>query len=138
MSNNAATSRVEKQTRVLSFQPEFAEEFIKRGKELEAGLLNKRLIMLSLSFRCDQIYMYEICDFGHTLLCYLSQTQMFDKFSPQANLLNESSCLAPPLGVTKNIIIRHVILVILCCAAQVRLSLFFYFGHTILCFLGQT
>jgi hypothetical protein len=38
-----------------------------------AGSLNKRL-MLSSSFRCDQIYMYEIYNFGHTLLCYLSPT----------------------------------------------------------------
>jgi hypothetical protein len=46
---------------------------LKKRKELEAGLFNKRL-MLSLSFRCDQIYMYEVCDFGHTLLRYLSRT----------------------------------------------------------------
>jgi hypothetical protein len=39
----------------------------------EAGLLNKRL-MLSSSFRCDQIYKYTIYNFGHILLCYLSQT----------------------------------------------------------------
>jgi hypothetical protein len=39
----------------------------------EHGLLNKGL-MLSSSFRCDQIYRYEIYNFGHTLLCYLSQT----------------------------------------------------------------
>ncbi len=38
-----------------------------------AGSLNKRL-MLSSSFRCDQIYKYEIYNFGHTLLCYLSPT----------------------------------------------------------------
>ncbi len=38
-----------------------------------AGSLNKRL-MLSSSFRCDQIYNYEIYNFGHTLLCYLSPT----------------------------------------------------------------
>jgi hypothetical protein len=44
----------------------------------EAGLLNKRL-MLSSSFRCDQIHKYEINDFGHTLLCYLSRTKMFNK-----------------------------------------------------------
>ena len=36
------------------------------GLESEASLLNKRL-MLSSSFRCDQIYKYEIYDFGHTL-----------------------------------------------------------------------
>ncbi len=41
--------------------------------EAEAGLLNKRLI-LSSSFRCEQIYKYEIYNFGHTLLCYLSLT----------------------------------------------------------------
>jgi hypothetical protein len=38
----------------------------------EAGLLNKRL-MLSSSFWCDQIYKYELYDFGHTLLYYLSE-----------------------------------------------------------------
>ncbi len=35
--------------------------------------------MLSSSFRCDQIYKYKIYNFGHTLLCYLSQSQMFNK-----------------------------------------------------------
>jgi hypothetical protein len=44
-----------------------------KGLGPEAGLLNKRL-MLSSSFRCDQIYKYDLYDFGHTLLCYLSQT----------------------------------------------------------------
>ncbi len=38
-----------------------------------AGLLNK-MLMLSSSFRCEQIYKYKIHDFGHTLLCYLSRT----------------------------------------------------------------
>jgi hypothetical protein len=41
--------------------------------ETVAGSLNKRL-MLSSSFRCDQIYKFEIYNFGHTLLCYLSPT----------------------------------------------------------------
>ncbi len=45
-----------------------------------AGLLNKRL-MLSSSFRCDQIYKYEIYNFGHTLLCYLSPTLMFNELT---------------------------------------------------------
>ncbi len=40
--------------------------------------MNKRLI-LSSSFRCDQIYKYEIYDFGYTLLCYVSWTWMFNK-----------------------------------------------------------
>jgi hypothetical protein len=30
--------------------------------------------LLSFCFRCEQIYKYERYDFGHTLLCYLSQT----------------------------------------------------------------
>ncbi len=47
--------------------------FLSVDLKLEAGLLNKRL-MLSSSFRCDQIYKYDIYDFGHTLLCYLSRT----------------------------------------------------------------
>ncbi len=46
----------------------------------EAGLLNTRL-MLSSSFRCDQIYKYELYDFGHTLLCYLSRTLLFNKLA---------------------------------------------------------
>jgi hypothetical protein len=43
----------------------------------EAGLLNERL-MLSSSFRCDQVNKYELYHFGHTLLCYLSQNLMFN------------------------------------------------------------
>ncbi len=43
------------------------------AKQSKASLLNKGLV-LSLSFRCDQIYKYEVYIFGHTLLCYLSQT----------------------------------------------------------------
>jgi len=39
----------------------------------ELGLLNKRL-MLTSSFRCDQNYKFELYDFGHSLLCYLSRT----------------------------------------------------------------
>ncbi len=45
-----------------------------------AGVLNKRL-MLSSSFRCDQIYKYEISNLGHTLLCYLSPTLMFNELT---------------------------------------------------------
>ncbi len=53
----------------------------------EAGLLNKRL-MLSSSFRCDQIYKYELYYFCHTLLCYLSPTQMFNEPTLEVGLLN--------------------------------------------------
>ncbi len=38
------------------------------------GQFVKQKLMLSSSFRRDQIYKYEIYDFGHTFLCYLSQT----------------------------------------------------------------
>ncbi len=31
------------------------------------------------SFRCEQIHKCQRCDFGHTLLCYLSPTWMFNK-----------------------------------------------------------
>ncbi len=51
-------------------------------KSAEAGLLNTRL-MLSSSFRCDQIYKYELYDFGNTLLCYLSRTKMFNKLASE-------------------------------------------------------
>ena len=82
-----------------------------------AGSLNKRL-MLSSSFRCDQIYKYKIYNFGHTLLCYLSPTEMFNELaSGKVDLLNRSSCLAPALGVTKFMIVIDMILVTLCCNA---------------------
>ncbi len=44
-----------------------------RDSTSEVGLLNKRLI-LSLSFRCDQIHKHKIRDFGHALLCFLTPT----------------------------------------------------------------
>ncbi len=43
-------------------------------------------LMLSSGFKCEQIYKYEIYDFGHTLLCFLSQTWMFNKLA--SSLLN--------------------------------------------------
>ncbi len=36
-------------------------------------------VQLSMNFRCDQIYKYQRYDFGHTLLCCLSLTWMFNK-----------------------------------------------------------
>jgi hypothetical protein len=36
-----------------------------------AGWLNS---ILARALRCDQIYKYMLYDFGHNLLCYLSQT----------------------------------------------------------------
>jgi hypothetical protein len=41
---------------------------------------------------------------------------MFNKLTTEAGLLNEGSCLARALGVTKFIRIRDMIVVTLCCA----------------------
>jgi hypothetical protein len=84
---------------------------------------------------------------------------------PVAGSLNKSSCLARTLGVTKFINMRDMILVTLCCAAQVRLGYStnppqfveealtlscsfgcdkihnissYEFGHTLVCYLSQT
>ncbi len=38
------------------------------------GRFVEQKLALSSSFRCDQIYKIRRYDFGHTLLCYLSQT----------------------------------------------------------------
>jgi len=41
------------------------------------GRFVEQIVMLSLSFRCNQIYKCQRYDyFGHTLLCYLSPTQV--------------------------------------------------------------
>jgi hypothetical protein len=45
------------------------------------GQFVEQMLTLSLSFRCDQIYKYERYDFGHTLLCCLSRTWMFNKLA---------------------------------------------------------
>ncbi len=42
------------------------------------GRFIEQMLMLSSSFKCDQIKKYEWYDFGHTLLSYLSQTWMFN------------------------------------------------------------
>jgi hypothetical protein len=65
----------------------------------EAGLLNKRL-MLSSSFRCDQIYMYEIYDFGHTVVLLKSD----NKPASVAQLMlfvEQNLHLAAAVGVNK-------------------------------------
>ncbi len=43
------------------------------------GQFVEQKLMLSSSFRRDQIYKDERYNFGHTLLCYLSRTWMFYK-----------------------------------------------------------
>ncbi len=39
----------------------------------------EQMFMLSSSVGCDPNFKYERCDFGHTLLCYLSLSNMFHK-----------------------------------------------------------
>jgi hypothetical protein len=67
--------------------------------------------MLSSSFRCDQIHNRHRYHLGHTLLCYLSRTLMFNEPASEAGLLNKRSCLAPALVVTKFIIVGDMSLV---------------------------
>jgi hypothetical protein len=45
----------------------------------------KQKLELSSSYRCDQIHDRHIHDFGDTLLCYLSQTFMFNKPTSTTN-----------------------------------------------------
>jgi hypothetical protein len=73
-------------------------------------------LMLSSSFSSVQIYENKRYDFGHTLLYYLSRTQMFNKTTPEASLLIKGSCLAPALGMNKSIIVKEIIFVTLCYA----------------------
>ena len=86
----------------------------------EAGLLNKRL-MLSSSIRYDQIYKYEIYDSGHTLLCYLSQTLMFNELASEAGLLNKRLMLSSSFM-----------------GDQIYKYNIYDFGRTLLCYLSQT
>ncbi len=47
--------------------------------------------------------------------------QTIKSVTAEAGLLNKSLCFAPTLGVTKFIIVKDIISVTLCCAAQVQL-----------------
>ncbi len=70
-------------------------------------------LMLSSSFRHEQIQNCQRNYFCHTLLCYLSRTQRLNKPTSEAGVLIKGSCLARALVVTKFIKIRDVILVTL-------------------------
>jgi hypothetical protein len=59
--------------------------------------------MLSSSFRCDQICKYKIYDFGHTLLCCLSRTWMFNS---EAAAKHELFSTNPPLSTFATIVPR--------------------------------
>jgi hypothetical protein len=81
--------------------------------------------MLSSSFRYGQINNSHRYDLGHTLLCYLSPTYMFNKPTPcpkclqlltaETGLLNKSSCLAPAPYLAKFLIDKDMILATLLC-----------------------
>jgi hypothetical protein len=73
--------------------------------------------MLGCSFECYKIRNNHYYGFGHTLLCCLSQTYMYNKNTLEVGSLNKSSCLAAALDVTKFPTIPITNLVILCCAA---------------------
>ncbi len=75
------------------------------------GQFVEQKLMPSSSFRCYQMHICHRYDFGHTLLCYLSWTWMFNKPTSGASLLIKSSCLAPASGVTKCIFVTEMILV---------------------------
>ncbi len=73
---SSATSKAGAKHKLLFNKPAsgiILAHLLQKLQDTEAGLLNKRLV-LSSSFRCDQFYKYTIYNFGHILLCYLSQT----------------------------------------------------------------
>jgi hypothetical protein len=80
------------------------------------GQFVQQELMLSCSFRCDMIHNCRSYDFGHTLLYCISLTWMFNKPTSEGGLLNERSCIAAALGVTKFTNARGMISVTLCCA----------------------
>jgi hypothetical protein len=59
---------------------------------------------------------------GHTSLCCLSLTQIFNQPASEARLLNKSLCLTASLGETKFATAGDIILITLCCAALVLLN----------------
>ncbi len=87
----------------------------------EASLLNKRL-MLGSSIRCEQIYQYELYDFGHTLLCYLLKSDLDVQQTPLRCRFVEQK-----LALSSNIR-----------CDQIHNNHFLEFGHTFLCYLSRT
>ncbi len=56
--------------------------------EANRGSFVEQKLLLSLSFRRDQIYKRQRYDFGHTLLRYLSRTWVFNKPTSEAGSLS--------------------------------------------------
>ncbi len=65
----------------------FYQFFIIFASKAWGGFVEQKLV-LSCYFRCDQIYNSQIYEFGHTLLCYLSLTWMFNKPASGVGFLN--------------------------------------------------
>ncbi len=55
-------------------------------KGTRGGFVEKKLV-LNCSFRCGQIHNCHRYDLGHTLLCYLSRTGMFNKTVSEKRLV---------------------------------------------------
>jgi hypothetical protein len=60
-------------------------------------------------------------DFGHTLLCSVNLTKMFNKLASEVGLLNKSSHLAAAFGCD-----------------QIHNCQSYDLGHTLLCYLSPT
>jgi hypothetical protein len=52
----------------------FVQQTGLRPDSIIRGRFVEQMLMLSSSFRCDQIHNCHWYDLGHTLLCYLSRT----------------------------------------------------------------
>jgi hypothetical protein len=68
--------------------------------KLARGRFIEQMFMLSLSFRCDQIYKCKRNYFGRTLLCYLSPIKMVNKPNSGSNTFS----LSVSLSLTKQYI----------------------------------
>jgi hypothetical protein len=62
--------------------------FLKFIKFLKSKIIIEMFVQLAASFRCAQIYKYEIYDFGHTLLCYF-KLRCFNKPTSKAGAKHE-------------------------------------------------
>ncbi len=65
--------------------------------ELTKDQFVEEKLMLSCSFRCGQQYDNHSYDFGHTLLCYLSLTQMLNKPTSENQMVCLCSVYVQPI-----------------------------------------
>ncbi len=62
----------------------FNKDMELQALKMSLGQFFEHMVMLSSSFRSDQINEYEPYDFGHTLLCYLCKPYMYNKPTSKA------------------------------------------------------